>query len=377
MKTILVTGGAGFIGSTFVRRILSHTEARIINLDSLTYAGNLDSLAAVQDCARHVFVCGDIGNMRLVRTLLEQYQCEAMVNFAAESHVDRSIGCPPEFVRTNVLGTFNLLEAALAYWESLEGQASERFRFLHVSTDEVFGTLTAAGKFTESTPYAPNSPSSASKAAGDHFVRAYQRTYGLPTVITYSSNNYGPYQHPEKFIPLTILSALEQRSLPVYGTGQNIRDWLFVDDHCDALELALERACPGETYNIGGNCELTNLEVAEAVCDVIDRLRARPSQRSSRELIEFVADRPGHDYRYAIDTTKIQGDLQWQPATDFASGIETTAQWYMENTMWVQRACAGRTRHTPARGRQVTLPVSLGKPGHGAAELPAVERPGR
>lgn len=342
MQTILVTGGAGFIGGCFVRQLIGERAARVINLDKLTYAGNMDSLEPVLGDPSHVFVEGDICDRALVSRLLEEHQPSAVVNFAAESHVDRSIDGPGEFVRTNVLGTFEVLEAVRAYWKQLTQSEQSQFRFLHVSTDEVYGSLGAEGYFTETTPYAPNSPYSASKASSDHFVRAYHHTYGLPTLITNCSNNYGPYQFPEKLIPVVILNALEGKRLPVYGDGQNIRDWLFVEDHCHAIRRVLSEAEPGEEYNIGGNCERTNLEIVHAICATVDRLVPDLPHAPCTSLIEFVKDRPGHDRRYAIDASKIRDRLGWQPQQDFESGLELTVRWYLDNSPWVERVCTGK-----------------------------------
>lgn len=334
-KTLLVTGGAGFIGSCFVRQVLAETDWRVINLDALTYAGHLESLAEANDNDRHTFVHGDIGNGALVQRLLSNYECDAVVNFAAESHVDRSIGEPGEFVRTNVVGTVELLNASVAWYEKLEGPARDRFRFLHVSTDEVYGSLGDEGLFTEQTPYSPNSPYSASKASSDHFVRAYHHTYGLPTLITNCSNNYGPYQFPEKLIPLIIRKAVLGEELPVYGKGDNVRDWLHVEDHCRALRTVLERGRNGETYNVGGGCELSNLSVVETICDVVDRRNPGLSHAPCRDLVRFVRDRPGHDFRYAIDFGKLESELGWRPSVSFEEGIEQTVAWYAENPGWV------------------------------------------
>ena len=344
MKTILVTGGAGFIGRNFVRQSMMDNGCRVINLDKLTYAGNLKSLADVADDARHVFVKGDIGDRGLVRSLLQNYQPEAVVNFAAESHVDRSIDGPGEFIQTNVVGTFGLLEAVRHYWESLTGVERNAFRFLHVSTDEVYGSLGPEGFFTETTPYAPNSPYSASKAASDHLVRAYRHTYGLPALTTNCSNNYGPYQFPEKLIPLMILNALEGKPLPVYGDGRNVRDWLFVTDHCKAIQAVLDQGKPGATYNVGGNNEKTNLEVVHALCDLLDELSPAAGGNSYRAQITYVADRRGHDYRYAIDSTKLQGELGWSPQETFATGLRKTVQWYLRNGAWCRDVCDGSYR---------------------------------
>lgn len=338
MSVILVTGGAGFIGSCFVRRAVGNDQTQIINLDKLTYAGNPDSLPHV---ANHTLVEGDIGNSELVRGLLSSHQPTAVVNFAAESHVDRSIDGPLAFVETNVLGTCRLLEEVRAYYGSLNGDSKEKFRFLHVSTDEVYGSLGDTGLFTESTPYAPNSPYSASKASSDHFVRAYQHTFGLPTLMTNCSNNYGPYQFPEKLIPVVILNALEGRPLPIYGDGLNVRDWLFVEDHCEAIETVLQQGAVGECYNIGGNNEQTNLDIVKTICATIDRLCPNLTHSPCESLMTFVKDRPGHDRRYAIDASKIRDDLGWEPQMDFATGIEQTVCWYLENTEWIQRVQSG------------------------------------
>ena len=342
MKTILLTGGAGFIGSCFVRRAIDRGDVRIINLDRLTYAGNLDSVPPESD--RHVFVQGDIGDRTLVRNLLLQHQPAAVVNFAAESHVDRSIDGPLAFVETNVLGTCRMLEEVRGWYVGLSAEQQRMFRFLHVSTDEVYGSLGAEGLFTETTPYSPNSPYSASKAASDHFVRAYQHTYGLPVLITNCSNNYGPYQFPEKLIPLMILNAIEGRPLPVYGDGLNVRDWLYVEDHCAAIELVLQRGVVGECYNVGGNNEQTNIAIVKQICGLVDRLCPGLPHGACESLIQYVRDRPGHDRRYAIDATKIQSELGWGPQQDFASGLERTVRWYLENTEWVERVQSGKYR---------------------------------
>ena len=343
MKTLLVTGGAGFIGANFVLRAVED-GLRIVNLDKLTYAGNLDTLAPLADHPRHHFVHGDIGDRNLVDRLLREHRPATVVNFAAESHVDRSIDGPAAFVHTNVVGTLGLLESSRDYWRSLEGEARKTFRFLHVSTDEVYGSLGAEGKFTETTPYAPNSPYSASKAASDHLVRAFHHTYGLPTLTTNCSNNYGPSQFPEKLIPLVIQKALAGESLPVYGDGLNIRDWLFVGDHCSAIRRVLEAGQVGETYNIGGNAERTNIAVVQTICALLDARRPLSSGHKHDSLITFVKDRPGHDRRYAIDSSKLQRELGWRPSHSFESGIEATVDWYLANQPWVQRVLDGSYR---------------------------------
>lgn len=343
-KTVLVTGGAGFIGSCLVRQLVQEDGLTVVNLDKLTYAGNLDSLAELAEDARHILVEGDIGDAALVVQLLNQYQPSAVLNLAAESHVDRSIDGPAEFVATNVVGTFTLLEAARNYWRDLPAEQASAFRFLHVSTDEVYGSLGPTGLFTETSPYSPNSPYSASKAASDHFVRAYFHTYGLPTLTTNCSNNYGPRQFPEKLIPVMILNALEGKPLPVYGDGQNVRDWLYVEDHCRAIRRVLEQGRVGEVYNIGGNCERTNLQIVKAVCAAMDRLRPGLPHVSCEALITFVKDRPGHDRRYAIDAAKISNELSWSPAESFESGLEKTIQWYLDNGDWLARIATGGYR---------------------------------
>jgi len=343
--TILVTGGAGFIGANFVLDWLAQCDEPVVNLDKLTYAGNLDNLASLANDARHLFVQGDIGDAALVTRLLAEHHPRAVVNFAAESHVDRSIQGPADFIDTNLAGTFRLLEAVRAYWQPLDADARARFRLLHVSTDEVFGSLEpAAAPFTEDHPYRPNSPYSATKAGSDHLVRAWHHTYGLPTLTTHCSNNYGPFHFPEKLIPLMVLNALEDKPLPLYGDGLQVRDWLYVGDHCAALRRVLEAGRPGEAYNIGGQCEKTNLEVVETICATLDAIRARPDGRPYREQIRFVADRPGHDRRYAVDISRIGRELGWQPSESFESGIRRTVQWYLDNPDWVRNATGTRYR---------------------------------
>ncbi len=343
-STWLVTGGAGFIGSNFIRYIIRRGDVRIVNLDKLTYAGNLDSLADVAEHSNYTFIKGDIGDRVLVTDLFKKYQPIAVINFAAESHVDRSIDGPGEFIQTNIVGTFNLLEAVRGYWNEEKNKLADTFRFLHVSTDEVYGSLGRTGFFIENTPYAPNSPYSASKAASDHLVRAYYNTYGVPTLTTNCSNNYGPYQFPEKLIPLMILNAIDGKSLPVYGDGQNIRDWLYVLDHCRAIQTVVEHGMLGETYNVGGNNEKSNLEVVNTLCDLLNELSPRQDGKSYREQIVFVKDRPGHDRRYAIDSTKLQTTLGWKPQETFATGLRKTVEWYLANREWCQRVTDGSYR---------------------------------
>ena len=343
MPTWLVTGGAGFIGGNFVLRAVA-SGVKVVNLDALTYAGNLDTLASVQDNPLHVFLEGDIGDRALVARLLAEHRPDAVVNFAAESHVDRSIDGPGAFIQTNVVGTLGLLESVRDHWKELEGEARERFRFLHVSTDEVYGSLGDTGKFTESTPYAPNSPYSASKAASDHLVRAFHHTYGLPVLTTNCSNNYGPYHFPEKLIPLIIARALAGEPLPVYGDGKNVRDWLFVGDHCRALRTVLEKGRVGETYNVGGNAEMQNIEVVHAICALLDERAPRADGKPRSSQITFVADRPGHDRRYAIDASKLRDELGWEPEYTFEQGIAETVDWYLANQAWVKRVLDGSYR---------------------------------
>jgi dTDP-glucose 4,6-dehydratase len=343
-QTWLVTGGAGFIGGNFVLRQMRRSDVTVVNLDALTYAGNLDTLDSIKDHPEHVFVLGDIGDRNLMGYLMERYQPVAIVNFAAESHVDRSIDSPESFIQTNLLGTFQLLEAARRYWRELPKEKAESFRFLHVSTDEVYGSLGATGKFTETTRYQPNSPYSASKAGSDHLVRAYFHTYGLPVLTTNCSNNYGPYQFPEKLIPLMIHNAITGKPLPVYGQGANVRDWLYVEDHCRAIECVLEKGQPGEVYNIGGNNEKTNLEVVHTLCDLLDELLPESPHAPHRQLITFVTDRPGHDLRYAIDAGKIASQLGWQPQETFETGLRKTVRWYLNHRDWVSRVMDGSYR---------------------------------
>lgn len=344
-KTIIVTGGAGFIGSNCVIQVLAkHDNLRVVNLDALTYAGNLETLLSLKKNPQHIFEHGSISDTELVSQLLTTFKPSAIINFAAESHVDRSIDSPEAFIQTNILGTFQLLESARKYWRGLAETEQRDFRFLHVSTDEVYGSLGPTGKFTETTPYRPNSPYSASKASSDHLVRAYFHTYGMPVLTTNCSNNYGPYQFPEKLIPLIIHNALHGKPLPVYGTGSNIRDWLYVEDHCAAIERVLEAGTPGEVYNIGGNNEKTNLEVVHTICDLLDELKPNTKLDPRRNLITFVTDRPGHDQRYAIDAGKIQAQLGWTPRETFETGLRKTVQWYLDNQEWSQRVMDGSYR---------------------------------
>ncbi|MEJ2610149.1 MAG: dTDP-glucose 4,6-dehydratase [Candidatus Thiodiazotropha sp.] len=342
MKTILVTGGAGFIGGNFVHHLLAKEEAlQVVNLDALTYAGNLDTLQSLKHNPNHHFIQGQIQDADLVAGLFERFNPDAVVNFAAESHVDRSIDGPAAFIDTNIGGTFTLLECARAYWQRLSSEEAAAFRFLHVSTDEVYGSLGAEGMFTEVTPYAPNSPYSASKAASDHLVRAWHHTYGLPLLTTNCSNNYGPYQFPEKLIPLFIQKALNGDSLPIYGNGSNVRDWLYVEDHCRAIWRVLEAGRPGEVYNVGGNNEMSNMQVVDSLCDLLDELAPDSMYRPHNQLKTFVNDRPGHDQRYAIDASKLERELGWTPKETFETGLRKTVQWYLENTVWCQRVLDG------------------------------------
>ena len=351
MNPILVTGGAGFIGGEFVRQWISEETAPVINLDKLTYAGNLDSLKSVSESPRHLFVQGDIGNSECIRQLLDKHHPRAVINFAAESHVDRSIDGPAAFVETNVLGTFRLLEESRHYWQSLPKPEKDSFRFLHVSTDEVYGSLGAEGKFTETTPYAPNSPYSASKASSDHFVRAYHHTYGFPSQTTNCSNNYGPFQFPEKLIPLMVLNCLHGKPLPLYGDGTQVRDWLYVGDHCRAIRAVLRLGRIGEVYNVGGDSEMNNKDVVHAICDAVDSLSPGLPHSPSTSLITYVEDRPGHDRRYAINFQKLQSELGWNPTLNFQEGIAQTVRWYVEHSEWVANVVDGGYRN-----------IRLGKP---------------
>jgi dTDP-glucose 4,6-dehydratase len=343
--TILITGGAGFIGSNFILQWLANESSSVINLDKLTYAGNPANLASVTSDRRYKFVQGDICDRQILADMLLANRPRAIVHFAAESHVDRSIHGPDDFVRTNVNGTFSLLEEARAYWSALSGDEKSAFRFLHVSTDEVYGSLAATDPaFSETTQYAPNSPYSASKAASDHLVRAYHHTYGLPVLTTNCSNNYGPFQFPEKLIPLVILHALNGKPIPVYGDGMNVRDWLYVADHCEAIRTVLKRGRPGETYNIGGSNEIKNLDVVNTICLVLDELRANDPVVPHKNLITFVKDRPGHDRRYAMDATKIESELGWRPKETFESGMRKTIEWYLDNQAWIESVTSGAYR---------------------------------
>ncbi len=343
MTTLLVTGGAGFIGANFVRQAVAD-GLRVINLDALTYAGNLQSLADLRGNPNHVFVQGDIADRVLVTRLLTEHRPDAVVNFAAESHVDRSIDGPAAFVQTNVVGTLALLEGARDYWRALDGERKAGFRFLHVSTDEVYGSLGDSGTFTESTPYAPNSPYSASKAASDHLVRAFHHTYGLPVLTTNCSNNYGPYQFPEKLIPLMIAKALAGEPLPVYGDGRNVRDWLYVGDHCSAIRAVLAQGRIGEVYNVGGDAERENIVVVKTLCALVDERRPRLDGTRREAQITYVKDRPGHDRRYAIDASKLQTELGWRPAMSFERGMAATVDWYLSNQDWVRQVLDGSYR---------------------------------
>ena len=336
MKTVyFVTGGCGFIGANFIQYLLKKTKPKsVINLDKLTYAGNQKNLADFEQDPRYIFVHGDICDAELVSRLFTEYQPNYIINFAAESHVDRSIDGPAGFIQTNIVGTSVLLQESLKYYSTLKGKESERFQFHHVSTDEVFGSLSESGFFTEETPYDPSSPYSASKASSDHLVRAWHRTFDLPVLISNCSNNYGPYQFPEKLIPLMILNCLEEKPLPVYGTGENIRDWLYVEDHCDAIYTILQKGTIGETYNVGGNNEIKNIQIVEVICDVLNDIHPAGSGKSYHELITFVKDRPGHDFRYAIDASKLKKEIGWEPKESFNTGIQKTIEWYLKNEEW-------------------------------------------
>ncbi|MES2307912.1 MAG: dTDP-glucose 4,6-dehydratase [Verrucomicrobiota bacterium] len=339
-QKILVTGGAGFIGSNFVRDALQNNSSLkyLINLDLLTYAGNLENLKEWSSDSRYQFVQADIGDSKKIIQLLQEHQIEAILNFAAESHVDRSIDSAEPFFETNVMGTLRLLEAARSYWKSLPADKAQNFRFLHISTDEVYGSLSLEDPaFSESTPFAPNSPYAASKAGSDHLVRSFHHTYGLPTLTTNCSNNYGPYQFPEKLIPLIILNALDEKPLPIYGDGMNIRDWLYVGDHCRAIAMVLENGKPGETYNVGGNSETPNIQIVDTLCSLLDELQPRANGKSYRDLKTFVKDRPGHDRRYAINFTKIKTELSWTPHESLATGMRKTVQWYLDHRSWCNR----------------------------------------
>jgi dTDP-glucose 4,6-dehydratase len=339
-KRFLVTGGAGFIGSAVVRHLIGETQHEVVVVDKLTYAGNLDSLQSVAGNSRYGFVQADVANLPLMRSLIAQAAPGVVMHLAAESHVDRSIDGPAAFIETNIVGTFSLLQAAIDYWRTLPKAAQAAFRFHQVSTDEVFGSLGSEGRFTETSPYTPNSPYSASKAAGDHLVRAWHHTYGLPVVISNCSNNYGPFHFPEKLIPLTILNCLERKPLPVYGRGENVRDWLFVEDHARALVRVAEHGAPGESYNVGGDCELSNITVVREICRLMDEM-AGADEGPHADLISFVADRPGHDLRYAVDASKIRRELGWSPRENFQTGIAKTVRWYLDNRGWWQRIRSG------------------------------------
>lgn len=356
MNSILVTGGAGFIGSNFVLDWTEREESPVINLDKLTYAGNMHNLESIAGNPRHVFVQGDICDRPLIRELLSKHQPKAIVHIAAETHVDRSIHGPEAFVETNIVGTFTLLQEALSYWKTLSGDDREKFRFLHVSTDEVYGSLAKEDPpFSEETKYSPNSPYSASKASSDHLVRSFHKTYGLPILITNCSNNYGPMQFPEKLVPLMILNAKGGKSLPIYGDGSNERNWLYVKDHCSALRCALARGVPGHTYNIGNEKSVANHEIVRLICETLDSLLPDSPHGSHGSLISYVEDRPGHDWRYDIDSTKIQNELGWQPKTPFAQGLRETVEWYLMNPEWVEKVVSGEYRDWVAKQYQLDV----------------------
>lgn len=341
-KLILVTGGAGFIGSALIRKILNTTDWNVVNVDKLTYAGHRETVADVESSSRYAFEHADICDMAKMKRIFEQYAPQGVIHLAAESHVDRSIDGPAEFINTNIIGTYTLLEAARKYWVHLATSQREAFRFHHVSTDEVYGSLGAKGHFTESTPYRPSSPYSSSKAAADHLVRAWQKTYDLPTVVSNCSNNYGPYQYPEKLIPVIITKALHEEAIPIYGAGQNVRDWLYVDDHAEALVIIFNQGVIGETYNVGGKCELSNLTLARLVCESLAQMTGCSGKRHYESLIEFVTDRPGHDLRYAMDVSKIEAELGWQPNETIESGLRKTVRWYVDNQQWCRKVSNGR-----------------------------------
>jgi len=344
MKTYFITGGAGFIGGNFILNLMDSGQAKVVNYDKLTYAGNLDTLSSIENHPSYTFIQGDICDREKINKIFEAHEIDYVVHFAAESHVDRSIDTPGDFIQTNVVGTFELLEAAKKYINSKISKQKKSFRFLHVSTDEVYGSLGETGLFKEKTRYAPNSPYAASKASSDHLVRAYFKTYGLPVLTTNCSNNYGPYQFPEKLLPLMIYNALNGKQLPIYGDGQQVRDWLFVEDHCKAILMVLKKGKVGEDYNIGGHNEITNLEVVNTLCEVLDELVPDSKFRPHKNLIKHVTDRPGHDRRYAIDASKIQNQLGWKPQESFETGLRKTVQWYLENNDWIKRVMSGAYR---------------------------------
>lgn len=344
MYTLLITGASGFIGSNFVFKQLNETNNQIINFDNLTYAGDISKFYTIKDNKNYKFIKGNICDREAVANAFAKFQPDAIIHFAAESHVDRSIEGPSEFIQTNIVGTSVLLEEALKYFKTLDKERQRGFRFLHISTDEVFGELGKIGKFTEKTSYNPSSPYSASKASSDHLVRAWHRTFGLPVLITNCSNNYGPYQFLEKLIPLMIINAISNKKLPVYGKGENIRDWLYVEDHCDAIYTVLQKGKVGETYNIGGNCEKKNIDIVETICDILDEIKPNPKGKSYKDQITFVKDRPGHDFRYAMDISKIKKELGWQPTESFETGIRKTINWYLNNQEWVKRITSGEYR---------------------------------